>query len=325
MKQRNLLFYLQRMSKRKKNEDEISQRDCPDYVAKSFPGKFSRNHPSGTLMSREDWKADQVRRWVQHFSDNPKYENTSLANKVMYLVRHLKLLKVKTGEARTLLVKVESDYDDNREVEGVDREGGGADQVEEGGDDGANQVEEDDLIEVGDQVEEGEQIEGGNIGGEGEVHDQLEDMEVDEESDSEVEFGDDDEDNEERRGLVDFEVKKYLAKTDHELFESDLVIPVCVENSRKFKARRREFVRLFLEEKEWSTSQEILENLSQAPVAVQPTLRKNVVHLTKREKASRLIVKTLSDTIKRLKETGGREAREQVQIITAAITHHRYD
>ena len=110
--------------------------------------------------------------------------------------------------------------------------------------------------------------------------------------------------------------------TDQELFEEHLVIPGCVQKSRKFKARRREFIRLYMERSEWTTSQEILENLSQAPVAVQPTLKESVVHLTKREKANRLIVKTLSDTIK-LKETGGPEARKQVQIITAAISHHR--
>ena len=78
-------------------------------------------------------------------------------------------------------------------------------------------------------------------------------MEVDEESDVE---------GEKSRKWLDLEVKKYLAMTDQELFEEHLVIPGCVQKSRKFKARRREFIRLYMERSEWTTSQEILENLS---------------------------------------------------------------
>ena len=61
------------------------------------------------------------------------------------------------------------------------------------------------------------------------------------------------------RSVVEFEVRKYLAKTDHELFETDLSIPTCVQNSRKFNARKNEYVRLYLEEHEMTTSQEMLE------------------------------------------------------------------
>lgn len=293
------------MPKRKKNYDEISQVDCPDWVASSFPGKFHKDNLNGTLMSRQEWKEDQVRRWCEHFSDNPKYENTSLANKVMYLVRHLKMLKVKIREARALLVKVESEV-----------EGDGEDQIEQ--EVGGDQIEvEGDGEEHMEEKEDGEDHSEEDGGGEDhmeEVGDMGEDMEVDEESDVE---------GEESRGWVDLEVKKYLAMTDHELFEEDLVIPRCVQKSQKFKARKREFVRLYLEGSEWTTSQDVLENLSQAPVAVQPILKESVAHLTKREKANRLIIKTLSDTIKRLKETGGPEARKQIQIITAAVSHHR--
>ena len=307
------------MPKRKKNGDEIEREDCPDWVASSFPGKFHKDNLNGTLMSRQEWKEDQVRRWCEHFNDNPKYENTSLAHKVRYLVRHLKKLNVKNGDARALLVKVESEQEgggeDQMEEEVGGEEGDGEDQIEEEGD-GEDRVQEEGGGE--DHMEE-------ESGGEDQMEDESdgedqieegdgEEMEVDEESDVE---------GEKSRGWLDLEVKKYLAMTDQELFEEHLVIPGCVQKSRKFKARRREFIRLYMERSEWTTSQEILENLSQAPVAVQPTLKESVVHLTKREKANRLIVKTLSDTIKRLKETGGPEARKQVQIITAAISHHR--
>ena len=295
-------LYYRTMPKRK---NEISREDCPDWVASAFPGKFDKNNSNGTLMSRQEWKEDQVRRWCEHFSDNPKYENSSLASKVLYLVPHLKILKVKPGEARALLVKVESDVEGGGDH--IEVEVGGEDHIEEEGD-GEDHIGEEGGGEDHMEVEgDGEDpIEEGDMG---------EDMEVDEESDKE--------NDEESRGRVDLEVKRYMDMTDQELFEEHLVIPVCVLNSRKFKARKREFIRQYMERSEWTSSQEILENLSQAPSAVQPTLKESVVHLTKREKATRLILKTLSDTIKRLRETGGQEARKQVQIITAAISHHQ--
>ena len=54
------------------------------------------------------------------------------------------------------------------------------------------------------------------------------------------------------------------------------------------------------------------------------TLKKKLSHLTKKEKAGRMLLKTLSDTLKCLKETPGGEARKQIQIILAAISHHRW-
>ena len=53
------------------------------------------------------------------FIDNEKYDNTSLAHKVMYLVRHLEPLKVKARQARALLVKVETEADELRDERDV--------------------------------------------------------------------------------------------------------------------------------------------------------------------------------------------------------------
>ena len=296
------------MSKRKKEEDEIRKEDCPDWIAKGYPGKFSKDKPSGTLMSKEEWKEDQVRRWFDHISENQKYESTSLAHKVRYLVPHLKMLNVKPGQARTLLVKVE--LEKAEEIRGL--QGG---DVIVGGDGAVNQDEEGDAVEDN-PGDGGEGVGGGREG----VGEEMDCDENNEESDVESEM---DCDDQEGRSVVDLEVRKYLERTDHELFESGLVIPSCVQKSRKFKARKREFIRVYMEESELATSQEVLENLSQAPEAVQETLKETLAHLTKQEKANRLLVKTLSDTVKRLKETPGKEARRQVQIILAATSHHR--
>ena len=127
----------------------------------------------------------------------------------------------------------------------------------------------------------------------------------------------------EKRAEREFVVREYLEKSDYELFEGGLEIPVCVQNSVMFKERKKRFNTTYLEDKGYQDSQEILEALSQAPPVVEETLRQKISHLTKPQKAERLLLKTLSDTIKRLKETPGREAKIQVLIIMAAISHHR--
>ena len=127
----------------------------------------------------------------------------------------------------------------------------------------------------------------------------------------------------EKRAEREFVVREYLEKSDDELFEGGLEIPDCVQNSVRFKERKKRFITTYLEDKGYQDSQEILEALSQAPPVVEETLRQKINHLTKPQKAERLLLKTLSDTIKRLKETPGREAKIQVLIIMAAISHHR--
>ena len=127
----------------------------------------------------------------------------------------------------------------------------------------------------------------------------------------------------EKRAEREFVVREYLEKSDDELFEGGLEIPDCVQNSVRFKERKKRFITTYLEDKGYQDSQEILEALSQAPPVVEETLRQKISHLTKPQKAERLLLKTLSDTIKRLKETPGREAKIQVLIIMAAISHHR--
>ena len=215
---------------------------------------------------------------------------------------------MKSGEATTLLVKAEREADEDGELQGRDV----VDPVEEANPSDGREV-------LGGGRGEGDDAGGGGGGGGGG------DMDVDEDKGGESEEGEMDCDNgcEKGRGAVEFEVKKYLAKTDHQLFETDLPIPTCVQNSRKFIARKNEYVRVYLEEHEMTTSQEMLEHFSQVPEAVQETIRESLVHLTKQEKSTRLLPKTLSDTLKRLRETPGKEARKQVQVILAAASHHR--
>ena len=127
----------------------------------------------------------------------------------------------------------------------------------------------------------------------------------------------------ESRALREFEIGKYLDKTDQELFLSDIVIPELVERSVGYKQRKENFINTYIEQEDFQDSQEILEVLSQAPAVVKGALKEKLQHLTNQEKATRLVMKSLSDTIKRLKETPGKAARQQVQIILAATSHHK--
>ena len=66
-------------------------------------------------------------------------------------------------------------------------------------------------------------------------------------------------------------------------------------------------------------SQGILENLSQAPA-----VRNKLSHLSKEEKANQTALKAARDTISILAQTKGKAAREQVKIVTSALTQHKY-
>ena len=312
------------MSKRKA-DSEIARGDCPLNPAAAYPGKYGRNNRGGSVLTKEKFKEEAVRCWIEHFGESEKFENTPLGNKASYLAQHLKALKVNAKEARALIVRVESDQ--TREVAEQERgnplvevgEGEGEEEGEEEGAGGGNVNEE--QMEVGDNWGQSS-----TNGGGGEEEDM--DCDGDEEDNQDFDKEDvaedsDDVSSEENRVAIEFEVRKFMYKSDHELFNSGLEIPTCVTKSAKFKERRREFIKTYIEEKDFQDSQEVLEALGQAPPVVEDCLKQRLSHLTKQEKASRLITQTLSDTLLRLKETPGREARNQVQVILAAVTHHR--
>ena len=300
---------------RRSTDDEISQGDCPEFQAASYPGKFSRNNKGGSKLSRAEYKEEQVREWVAHFDDNPKYDNTSLAHKVRYLIQHLALLKVKSKEARAILVKVESESEKELLPEEANVRDQGEEQVNEEEDDQEEEEEEDDQKE--------EQEEGGGLGEE-EVMDFVEAGERVSEDEMTEEEEMETHQERESRALREFEIGKYLDKTDQELFlSSDIVIPELVERSVGYNQRKENFINTYIEQEDFQDSQEILEVLSQAPAVVKGALKEKLQHLTNQEKATRLVMKSLSDTIKRLKETPGKAARQQVQIILAATSHHK--
>ena len=88
-------------------KEEIQKEDCPDGPALKYPGKWSKDNTNGTILSKRAWMNQEIEKWVRHCSRSPKYENTRLAHKYVYLTQYLKTLKVKRHEARAALIEIE--------------------------------------------------------------------------------------------------------------------------------------------------------------------------------------------------------------------------
>jgi hypothetical protein len=126
------------------------------------------------------------------------------------------------------------------------------------------------------------------------------------------------------RSEKEFEVKTWLEKTDHELFEMDLSIPDSVKTSRKYIKRKNRFIQDFVNEKDFQNSQEILQCYSQNPnVKNSKTLKRKLEHLTYEERASKLVLQSVSNSIAQTRQTPGKAAKDQVKVLVAAVTHHR--
>ena len=181
---------------------EINREDCRvNHILEPYPGKFTRNNRNGSILTKEEYIKDVVKKWVEHFGDSEKYHNTSIANKVRYLVRHLGALKVNSKQARAFLVKVEI----------------GLQQQEEKSN---NTTEEELPIDTSESRIDIEERDIGNHDESFELEEDVEDMEY-EESDYK-EKSDEDEDIEsdsndkyiESRGVIELEVRKFLEKSD---------------------------------------------------------------------------------------------------------------
>ena len=76
--------------------------DNPPDPLNVYPGKFSRNNPSGTLLSREQYLYEEAKKWVSFMKENPKYKSTWRTDKAKVLLSHLLKLKVSDGKGKKL-------------------------------------------------------------------------------------------------------------------------------------------------------------------------------------------------------------------------------
>ena len=119
--------------------------------------------------------------------------------------------------------------------------------------------------------------------------------------------------HDQRRSEYEFELARVLAKTDQELFEDGLKVSEQIFKSRKYTERKTKFTEKYVEETFVGlSSQDILTTFSQNPVAVQDSkaMKDKLKHLGKKEKADKVVLKSVQDTLDVLKRTPGQKAKD---------------
>ena len=189
----------------------IRKKDCPSKIADSYPGKYSKDKPNGSFLTKKQHIEQEVQKWIDHFGDSNEYQNESVANKVIYLEQHLKPLNVSRKNARKLLVQSESKNTERGKKKVPERQSEN-DNVEE-------EMDYDNDVESP-EVENVEMIES--------EHNSDEDM-----------FAEDDVENKNiKRNESNLELAAVLAKTDVELFEERFEVSAHVERSKKYIERK---------------------------------------------------------------------------------------
>ena len=287
-----------------KDDDVMSRADCPANQAPKFPGKKTRNNPTGTLLTKSEFIEKEIEAWVNHFNNSNMYHETYFAHKIIYLRQHLKDLSVEKGEMKRILIQVEKKLAKETEEENLTHSqnllGGEMDVdvdtvetvVEDHGDEKSRWDREKELEEVLN----------------------LSDRDV---FDSELEI---DEEIKQARKFKQREKSYFLSKSDEELFAVYDKIPSHIKRNEEFKERHRIYVENYMQE-QFASSQDILEKLSQIPIAVQSSeiFKDRICHLSYQDRSEKLVMKNIKETVKELKKTP--EGRKQCKIFMAGVSH----
>ena len=220
----------------------ITRADCPSKIADPYPGKWSKNNPAGSLLTRKEYVEKQVQDWIEHFKDSEQYQHELVTSKVRYFMQHLKVFNMTYKAVLKLLVELESRL---KETD--------ADDISVG-------QMQDEVMDEDTEVGDSSQL-GGN------EHDQNENsVEMfDDENSSDVDmFGDEETSNgDHRRVETELELAKVLANTDAQLFEQGLDVSERVKRSKKYIERKRKYSeRYMMEDLEGLSSQGILQTYS---------------------------------------------------------------
>ena len=321
-----------------KKDHEISQQDCPAVPAPQYPGIYSKDNPNGSLLTKQDFILSAVKAWVDHFKESEKYESTRLSMKVLYLMRHLKHHKTKRltqKVVQAMIVKAEI-------LLGVSSQRERGDNSLEVGEKEVNEELIDGQEDAVDEAMEEENIEAaimdieeeGNIQIEENPPKQVDDdnetvgseSDIDSDDEESSSSSDEDENNGKKRYEQELEIKKWLVMSDNELFEMDNDIPNVVKKCRRYVKRKNDFVKNYIESMDYQNSQEVLESYSQNPniVKTSKNLKRKLEHLTYEERATKLVLKSVSNSIAQLRKCPGSGAKNQVKEAVALISHHRW-
>ena len=222
------------MSKKKKCFDNyITNDDVGLDPAPVYPGKWTRNNKGGVHISKCDYLENEAKKWVNKVADLPKYQTTSMCVKAELLAKHLKAMKVSFTHAKKLLISAESTIEPDSD-------------------------NNDEQIEQREEVEQNEQ-------------DEQSDMEVDEQSDDDLEI--------DNRHLKESEIDKALQQSDEDLFADEEEVSSTVKESFKYKERKKQYATKYIDQ---SSSQDLLTQFSQVPKVIQESdeFKSRLSHLT---------------------------------------------
>ena len=280
----------------------ISVSDCSIASPAQFPGKHSRNNKNGTLMTKDDWKEQEAKRWF-HDQQSDKYDRTPFNRRANLLYHWFnKSFKMSQIEVNELLLKIESEATDQSDES--DSEDLNFEAAEDDNEDDLMDIDLDNPSNSPDMFEMSD------------IEDQVDDSQT----------------GEKTRVQKDVEKEKtiqsILKLSDKELVESESLPEFVLKDSR-YLGRKNSFIKNLIDDMfdpETASSQDILNQMTQLPSYVRDhkLLKDKIDHLSKAEKSTKRIVKNLRETLCELRKDSARKAFEQRVTIVAAATDHRY-
>ena len=277
----------------------IRREDCPPGTAPLYPGKKSKDNPGGTKLSRSEFADRVITDWVKFFKDKDRYRSTPWSVKSTYLIIYMKPLGVGYQTAKTKLLDIERLIAEGELLETK------------------NEEMEIDYDEVKDFMWAA-----------------MNHYEKDKEVDKWLALSDDKlfdgelkclESVKKTRRYIERAKIYYLGLSDTDLFKKYENISLCIKDMPEFKLRHKQFAEVYMEEHfQQSSSQEILEQMSQTPKVVQISdpYKERLQHLTHEQRSEKLVIKNIKDTVKELNKTP--EGRKQAKIVLAGVSHPVY-
>ena len=301
------------------SEDKyLKKTDCPLPPPSNFPGSFHKDNKSGTLLSREEWKKNEFRKWVIEMQKNVKYEQTPFGYRAACAKSWMSKTFAKSKSQlpivyiKDLLMEIEI------ELAGDTNTGDNADGSTSRG-------KEDEVTE---------RIDVDNFGLE-----EAMDVDYSEINDSPDLFADSDNEEErptkkksmrlEREEKQEETILGFMKRSDLDLIENEALLPDCVRRSERYQTRKKVYIKNFIDSKfdqELTSSQDILEQLTQLPKYIREDelLQQRLCHLTKQEKSAKRCLKNLIETLQELRKDSSVNAFEQRVAIVASVIDHRF-
>ena len=277
-----------------KMDKMITMSECTLPRPKGWPGKYNKNHRSGTLISKEDWRKEEAKKWVDEMKKSVKYDDSYFSVKALRLQFWLRKTfpKISIKEARTILYELEEVTDDvSGNDETLDRN--------EDEDGNLEAMETDDVQPPGSP-----------------------DL-----FDSDPEQMEEDEQCRMNRHEKDILIKQSCENIDKEMIENEETLPDFVKHSRLYKEKKDVYIRTYIDKIfETSSSQDVATSFTQLPGFVKDHkyVHEKLSHRSKEEMSSWRILKNINDVCKELRKDPSQEAFQQRVVLTASVICPRY-